>query len=98
MKPLSPPKTAPTGIVQRIDLPGQMLPVKVEPLSDAEVNPYYAKLRVEADAVEHCVAMGKCTWASFWTHSTRFTGTTWQIPCISKSNPTMESAVTPERR
>ena len=50
MKPLSPPKTAPTGIVPRVELPTQMSPIKIEPLSDPKVNPYYAKLRVEADS------------------------------------------------
>lgn len=40
-----PPKRAPTGIVKRIQLPGQMSPVKIEALESN--TPHYAKLRAE---------------------------------------------------
>jgi uncharacterized membrane protein YgcG len=40
-----PPERAPTGIVKRIQLPGQMSPVKIEALESN--TPHYAKLRAE---------------------------------------------------
>ena len=49
MKPLQPPKTAPTGVVPRIRLPGGMSPVKVEPVAEADGEPFYVKLRAEID-------------------------------------------------
>lgn len=49
-KPLPPPKRAPTGIVPRIELPDRLNPIEVEPLDDPDLEPYYVKLRAEADA------------------------------------------------
>ena len=49
MKPLQPPKTAPRGIVPRLSLPGNLTPVKVEPLSNKDDEPFYVKLRAEVD-------------------------------------------------
>lgn len=50
MKPLAPRKTAATGIVPRITLPGQMTPVLSEPVMEASDEPFYVKLRAEVDA------------------------------------------------
>ena len=50
MKPLAPPKTAATGIVPRVTLPGQMTPVLAEPVMEASSEPFYVKLRAEVDA------------------------------------------------
>ncbi|MEO2015772.1 MAG: hypothetical protein ABGZ53_15530 [Fuerstiella sp.] len=49
MKPLAPPKTAATGIVPRVTLPGQMMPVLTEPVIDESGEPFYVKLRAEVD-------------------------------------------------
>ncbi|MDA1017338.1 MAG: hypothetical protein O3A00_23135 [Planctomycetota bacterium] len=46
MKPVAPPKTAPKGIVPRIELPGRLSPVIVKPLGDSD-DPFYVKLRAE---------------------------------------------------
>ncbi|MCP4783788.1 MAG: hypothetical protein GY903_19715 [Fuerstiella sp.] len=50
MKPLTSPKTAATGIVDRVKLPGQMTPVLTEPIMEASSEPFYVKLRAEVDA------------------------------------------------
>lgn len=61
MKPLAPPKTAPKGIVPRVQLPGRMTPLKVEVSSDLALptltlpdatlaDPLYVKLRAEIDS------------------------------------------------
>lgn len=50
MRPLAPPKTAATGIVDRVKLPGQMTPVLTEPMMEASSEPFYVKLRAEVDA------------------------------------------------
>lgn len=50
MKPLQPPKTAPKGVVPRLRLPGSMQPVIVEPIAEAEGEPFYVKLRAEVDS------------------------------------------------
>jgi hypothetical protein len=44
-----PPETVATGIVPRIELPGPMRAVKLEPDSQGTDVPFYAKLRAEAD-------------------------------------------------
>ena len=44
-----PAKAAPAGIVPRLELPRRMRPLLVEPLSSASDEPFYAKLRVEAE-------------------------------------------------
>lgn len=49
MKPLAPPKTAAKGIVPRVKLPQSMSAIKVEPLSKDDTEPFYVKLRAEAD-------------------------------------------------
>lgn len=49
MKPLAPPKTAAKGIVPRLKLPDSMTAVKVEPLLQDDTEPFYVKLRAEAD-------------------------------------------------
>lgn len=51
MKPLAPPKTAPKGIVPRLELPGRMVPVKVTPVvrNAGRDEPFYVKLRAEMD-------------------------------------------------
>jgi hypothetical protein len=49
MNPLAPPKTAATGIVPRVTLPGQMTPVLTEPVMEASNEPFYVKLRAEVD-------------------------------------------------
>jgi len=48
---MSPPKSAPTGIVPRVQTPGRMSPLIVTPLGLSKPNaqPFYAKLRAEAD-------------------------------------------------
>jgi len=50
MKPLAPPRTAATGIVPRVTLPGQMTPVLTDPVIEASSEPFYVKLRAEVDA------------------------------------------------
>jgi hypothetical protein len=66
MKPLSPPKTAPKGVVPRLKVPGQMTPLKVDVASGVGLpglslpgglaadasgsDPLYVKLRVEVDS------------------------------------------------
>ena len=50
MKPLAPPKTAVTGIVPRVKLPGQMTPVLTEPIMNDSNELFYVKLRAEVDA------------------------------------------------
>lgn len=47
MEPLAPPETAPTGIVDRVELPPRMVALKIEPGFSAE--PFYAKLRAEIE-------------------------------------------------
>ena len=56
MKPLEPPKTAAKGIVPRLQLPGRMTAVRVQPLVDSVTGigssgqePFYVKLRAEVD-------------------------------------------------
>ena len=46
MKQLPPPQKAATGVVKRIELPGQMSPLKIVPVESR--SPHYAKLRVES--------------------------------------------------
>ena len=43
----APPKVAASGVVPRVELPGRMLPVKIEPQSSSQ--PFYMKLRAEVD-------------------------------------------------
>ena len=45
MNRLPPPEKARTGVVKRIELPGQMVPLKVTPVESR--SPHYVKLRVE---------------------------------------------------
>jgi len=49
MKRLDPPKTAATGVVPRVKLPGRMMPLKVQPISDFADEPFYVKLRAEVE-------------------------------------------------
>jgi hypothetical protein len=46
MKKMPPPKQAQTGIVERVQLPGQMSPLKITPIESK--TPHYAKLRAES--------------------------------------------------
>ncbi len=48
MKFVAPKKAAPTGVVPRLKVPGSMTALKIE--AQASSEPYYAKLRAEADA------------------------------------------------
>lgn len=48
MKTAPPPDKVASGIVPRAVLPGQMVPLKVEPVFDSSKTPFYVKLRVEA--------------------------------------------------
>jgi len=58
MKRLEPPKTAPKGIVARLQLPGRMTSIKVQPSTDLSLSalplvggePLYVKLRAEVDS------------------------------------------------
>jgi len=47
-----PPKAAARGVVKRIELPGNMRPLVIEPLIEKgpDATPFYAKLRAEADS------------------------------------------------
>jgi len=47
-----PPKAAARGVVKRIELPGDMRPLVIEPLVEKgpDATPFYAKLRAEADS------------------------------------------------
>ncbi len=48
---LSRPKTAERGVVPRVDLPGRMVPIKVQPLTEHENSePFYVKLRAEVES------------------------------------------------
>lgn len=42
-----PPKVAASGVVPRVNIPGRMLPLKIEPKSSSQ--PFYMKLRAEVD-------------------------------------------------
>lgn len=48
LKRADPPKIAPTGLVPRLEKPRGMRPVQVRPVSSQGDQPYYAKLRAEA--------------------------------------------------
>jgi hypothetical protein len=50
LKTTPPPDTVATGIVPRIELPGGMRPLLIEPLLEDTKLPFYVKLRAEADA------------------------------------------------
>ena len=50
MKRLPPLKAAATGIVKRLTLPGRMQALKIEPIAKDGGQPFYAKLRAEADS------------------------------------------------
>ena len=48
--PKQPPKRKPaTGVVQRVELPGRMMALKTEPKLTKTKEPFYVKLRAEAD-------------------------------------------------
>ena len=55
MKTAPPPQVAPSDIVPRIEVPGRMQPVKIEPKMGK--TPFYAKLRVEVE--EQVLRTGK---------------------------------------
>ena len=48
----APPRAAARGVVKRIELPGDMRPLVIEPLIEkgSDATPFYAKLRAEADS------------------------------------------------
>ncbi|HUG93298.1 MAG TPA: hypothetical protein VML55_20825 [Planctomycetaceae bacterium] len=46
---LPPPRVAARGVVERIELPGNLRPLRFEPQTGDEAQPFYAKLRAEAD-------------------------------------------------
>lgn len=48
MKPVEPAHAAPTGVVPRIRIPSGMVPLKVTPLFRSDDEPFYVKLRAEA--------------------------------------------------
>jgi hypothetical protein len=47
---LPPPRVAARGLVPRLELPDNLRAVKIEPQLAGETQPFYAKLRAEADA------------------------------------------------
>ncbi len=49
MKTAEPPKTAPTGVVPRLTLDGRYRGLRIEPQLAKSRNPFYVKLRAEAD-------------------------------------------------
>jgi hypothetical protein len=49
LKTAPPPKVAPQGIVKRITLPGNMSPLIIKPQSGPNKQPFYVKLRAEAE-------------------------------------------------
>jgi hypothetical protein len=49
MRPLAAPERAATGVVPRLQVPPRMTPVKVEPAVSVGDEPFYVKLRVEAE-------------------------------------------------
>ena len=50
MERIPPPEPVATGVLERLQVPGRMRPLIIEPdLSQVEEIPYYAKLRAEAD-------------------------------------------------
>ena len=49
LKTESPPERVATGVVPRVEVPGPMRALKIEPLTETGEVPYYAKLRAEAD-------------------------------------------------
>ncbi|MCA9059338.1 MAG: hypothetical protein KDA85_12600 [Planctomycetaceae bacterium] len=49
MQPVPPAHAAPTGIVPRLQLPEGMQPLKVEAVTRGNNEPFYVKLRVEAE-------------------------------------------------
>ena len=59
MKPLEPPKTAKTGVVARLQLPGRLVPVKLHPVAGSADEPFYVKLRAEIEPRYFQTAKGK---------------------------------------
>jgi len=49
LKTLPPPKAAATGVVKRLDLPGRLQALKIVPQVKDGGQPFYAKLRAEAE-------------------------------------------------
>ena len=49
LETLPPPEIAAKGVVPRLELPGDLRPLKVVPQLAGEPQPFYAKLRAEAD-------------------------------------------------
>ena len=49
LKTAPPPRTVATGIVPRVEVPGPMLALKIEPVLEGMEIPFYAKLRAEVD-------------------------------------------------
>lgn len=49
LKIAPPPKVAPNGIVKKIKRPGGMKPLRIEPVIEAEDQPFYVKLRPQAE-------------------------------------------------
>lgn len=45
-----PPPGAPRGLVPRIQTPSGLIPLRIEPIAGDDKQPFYAKLRAEADA------------------------------------------------
>lgn len=45
----TPAATAPTGVVERVDVPAGMIPLETEPIPGKKKIPFYAKLRAEAE-------------------------------------------------
>lgn len=61
IKKVEPPKPAATGVVKRLELPGRLQALKIEPImsDDAKALPFYAKLRAEADDAAVRTGKGK---------------------------------------
>lgn len=49
LKRQPPPKVAPRGVVKRPEVPRGLRPLKIEPVIEQDGQPFYAKLRAEAD-------------------------------------------------
>jgi len=49
LKQATPPRVAAKGVVKRIELPRSLRPLRIEPVIKEKGQPFYAKLRAEAD-------------------------------------------------
>lgn len=75
LKTVGVPQVAPRDVVPRLDVPGGMQPVRIEPKMGE--TPFYAKLRAEVSREVFRRGKGRCISDSIWTPSIVSIGITW---------------------